>query len=117
MRFAPAPEYQVFPTRERPLKPYAAAARAAIETRPLVRELAPDVVVNDVLTLAPALAAELEGRPLRHAGPPLLSAARARPAAVRARRDAAARPRSGAPPGGRARAPDRTRASSAGGAS
>ena len=29
MRFAPAPEYQVFPTRERPLKPYAAAARAA----------------------------------------------------------------------------------------
>jgi UDP:flavonoid glycosyltransferase YjiC (YdhE family) len=63
MRFAPAPEYQVFPTRERPLKPYAAAARAALETRPLVRELAPDVVVNDILTLAPALAAELEGRP------------------------------------------------------
>src|SRR5207237_8282649 len=63
MQFAPAPEYQVFPTRERPLKPYAAAARAALETRPLIRELQPDVVVNDVLTLAPALAAELEGRP------------------------------------------------------
>jgi UDP:flavonoid glycosyltransferase YjiC (YdhE family) len=63
MRFAPAPEYQVFPTRERPLKPYAAAARAAGETRPLVREIEPHVVVNDVLTLAPALAAELEGRP------------------------------------------------------
>jgi UDP:flavonoid glycosyltransferase YjiC (YdhE family) len=63
MRFSPAPEYQVFPTRERPLKPYAAAARAAGETRPLIRELAPHVVVNDVLTLAPALAAELEGRP------------------------------------------------------
>jgi UDP:flavonoid glycosyltransferase YjiC (YdhE family) len=63
MRFAPAPEYQVFPTRERPLKPYAAAARAAAETRPLVRDFAPHVVVNDVLTLAPALAAELEGRP------------------------------------------------------
>lgn len=63
MDFAAAPEYQVFPTRERPLKPYAAAARAASETRPLIRELAPDVVVNDVLTLAPALAAELEGRP------------------------------------------------------
>jgi UDP:flavonoid glycosyltransferase YjiC (YdhE family) len=63
MRFAPAPEYQVFPTRERPLKPYAAAARAAGETRPLIRELAPHVVVNDVLTLAPALAAELESRP------------------------------------------------------
>jgi UDP:flavonoid glycosyltransferase YjiC (YdhE family) len=53
----------VFPTRERPLKPYAAAARAAGETRPLVREIEPHVVVNDVLTLAPALAAELEGRP------------------------------------------------------
>src|SRR6476620_9911464 len=63
MTFAPAPEYQVFPTRERPLKPYAAAARAAGETRPLIRELEPHVVVNDVLTLAPALAAELEGRP------------------------------------------------------
>ena len=63
IRFAPAPEYQVFPTRERPLKPYAAAARAALETRPLIRELVPHVVVNDVLTLAPALAAELEGRP------------------------------------------------------
>jgi UDP:flavonoid glycosyltransferase YjiC (YdhE family) len=63
IRFAPAPEYQVFPTRERPLKPYAAAAKAAIETRALVRELEPDVVVNDVLTLAAILAAELEGRP------------------------------------------------------
>src|SRR5213592_2913389 len=62
MRFAPAPEYQVFPTRERPLKPYEAAARAAGETRPLIREVDPDVVVNDVLTLAPALAAELEAR-------------------------------------------------------
>ena len=29
MRFEPAPEYQVFPTRERPLKPYEAAVRAA----------------------------------------------------------------------------------------
>jgi UDP:flavonoid glycosyltransferase YjiC (YdhE family) len=63
MSFAAAPEYQVFPTRERPLKPYAAAARAALETRPLVRDFAPHVVINDVLTLAPTLAAELEGRP------------------------------------------------------
>jgi len=63
MRFAPAPEYQVFPTRERPLKPYAAAARAAKETQRLISERAPDIVVNDVLTLAPALAAELAGRP------------------------------------------------------
>jgi UDP:flavonoid glycosyltransferase YjiC (YdhE family) len=63
MRFAAAPEYQVFPTRERPLKPYAAAARAALETCPLIQELSPEVIVNDVLTLAPALAAEIEGRP------------------------------------------------------
>ena len=59
MRFAPAPEYQVFPTRERPLKPYEAAVRAARDTQPLVRAFAPDVAVSDVLTPAPALAAEL----------------------------------------------------------
>jgi UDP:flavonoid glycosyltransferase YjiC (YdhE family) len=64
MTFAPAPEYQVFPTRERPLKPYEAAVRAAVETRPLVRSFAPDVAVSDVLTPAPALAAELEGVPV-----------------------------------------------------
>jgi UDP:flavonoid glycosyltransferase YjiC (YdhE family) len=63
MEFAPAPEYHVFPTRERPLKPYVAAVRAARETAPLIRELEPDVVVADVLTVAGALAAELEGRP------------------------------------------------------
>ena len=34
MRFYPAPEYQVFPTRERPLKPYEAVVRAAIAPRP-----------------------------------------------------------------------------------
>ena len=62
MRFAPAPEYQVFPTRERPLKPYEAAVRAAEETRALVREVDPDAVVADVLTVAGGLAAELEER-------------------------------------------------------
>src|SRR5205807_2688486 len=45
MRFEPAPEYQVFPTRARPLKPYEAAVRAAQEMRPLVADLAPDAVV------------------------------------------------------------------------
>jgi UDP:flavonoid glycosyltransferase YjiC (YdhE family) len=64
MRFAAAPEYQVFPTPGRPLKPYAAAVRAARETQPLVAELRPDAVVADVLTLAPALAGELEGVPV-----------------------------------------------------
>ena len=90
MRFSPAPEYQVFPTRERPLKPYAAAARAALETRALVRELEPDVVVNDVLTLAADLAAELEGRPRATLVPHFYPPAAPGPAAVRDRRAAAA---------------------------
>lgn len=63
IRFAAAPEYQVFPTRERPLKPYAAAVKAAATTRRLIRDLDPEVVVADILTVAGALAAELEGRP------------------------------------------------------
>ena len=41
MTFAPAPEYQVFPTPEKPLKPYAAAVRAAREIQPFVRSFAP----------------------------------------------------------------------------
>jgi UDP:flavonoid glycosyltransferase YjiC (YdhE family) len=64
MAFEAAPEYHVFPTRERPLKPYEAVVRAAGETRPLVAALRPDAVVADILTLAPALAAELEGVPV-----------------------------------------------------
>jgi UDP:flavonoid glycosyltransferase YjiC (YdhE family) len=61
MRFEPSPEYDVFPTLGRYLKPYEAVVRAAQDTLPLVRELRPDVVVADILTLAPALAAEREG--------------------------------------------------------
>jgi MGT family glycosyltransferase len=61
--FAPAPEYQVFPSGPEPLDFYEAVVHATRDTRPLVRELRPDVVVADILTLAPALAAELEGRP------------------------------------------------------
>jgi MGT family glycosyltransferase len=63
MRFAPAPEYHVFPTRETPLAPYEAVVYAARETEPLVRSVAPDAVVSDILTLAPALAAEACGVP------------------------------------------------------
>ncbi len=63
MRFVAAPEYPVFPTREQPLSPYEAVARATSETRPSVAELAPHAVVHDILTLAPAMAAELEGIP------------------------------------------------------
>jgi MGT family glycosyltransferase len=64
MRFVSAPEYPVFPTRERPLKPYEAVVRATAETRVAMRAAAPDVVVHDILTLAPATAAELEGVPV-----------------------------------------------------
>jgi len=64
MLFAAAPEYQVFPTRDRPLKPYQAAVRAARETAPLVAELRPDAVVADILTVAMALAGELERAPV-----------------------------------------------------
>jgi UDP:flavonoid glycosyltransferase YjiC (YdhE family) len=62
--FAAAPEYHVFPTLERPLRPYQAVVRAARETLPLVREVRPDVLVADILTLAPALAGEIEGVPV-----------------------------------------------------
>ena len=72
IRFAAAPEYQVFPTRERPLKPYAAAVKAAATTRRLIRDLDPEVVVADILTVAGALAAELEGRPWATLVPPEL---------------------------------------------
>src|SRR5437764_454478 len=61
--FAPAPEYQVFPTGPEPLDVYAAIVHAALDTVPLVQRLKPHVVVADILTLAPALAAELESVP------------------------------------------------------
>ena len=62
MQFAPAPRYDFGPAG-RALPPYAAGVRAAEETTaPLVREFDPDVVVSDILTVAGALAAQLEGR-------------------------------------------------------
>lgn len=64
MAFVPAPEYPVFPTQEAPLKPYEAVVRAARDTRRHVAAARPDVVVADILTLGPALAAELEGIPV-----------------------------------------------------
>ena len=63
MRFAAAPEYQVFPTREVPLKPYAAAVKASASTRELIRSFDPEVVVADIITVAGSLAAQAEGRP------------------------------------------------------
>jgi UDP:flavonoid glycosyltransferase YjiC (YdhE family) len=63
MSFAAAPEYQVFPQGPEPLDFYEAVVHATLDTRPLLRELRPDVAVADILTLAPALAAELERVP------------------------------------------------------
>src|SRR5271165_3958720 len=62
--FAPAPEYQVFPSGPEPLDFYEAVVHASADTLPLVRELRPHVVVADILTLAPALAGELAGVPV-----------------------------------------------------
>jgi UDP:flavonoid glycosyltransferase YjiC (YdhE family) len=59
LAFAPAPEYQVFPSGPEPLDFYEAVVHATNDTLPLLRAAAPDVVVADILTLAPALAAEL----------------------------------------------------------
>jgi UDP:flavonoid glycosyltransferase YjiC (YdhE family) len=62
--FAPAPEYHVFPNGPEPLDFYEAVVYATRDTQPLLEDLRPEVVVSDILTLAPALAAELYGAPL-----------------------------------------------------
>ncbi len=61
--FTPAPEYSAFPIDEGPLDFYEAVVYATRDTLPLVRELRPDVVVHDILTLGPSLAGELLGVP------------------------------------------------------
>jgi MGT family glycosyltransferase len=62
--FAAAEEYRMFP----PPAPDSAdgrhAAAAARALLPLLEEMRPDVAVSDILTLAPALAAEAAGVPL-----------------------------------------------------
>jgi MGT family glycosyltransferase len=64
MAFVAAPEYPVFPTREHPLKPYEAVVKATPETLSALAPFGPDAVVHDILTIAPALAGELEGVPV-----------------------------------------------------
>jgi UDP:flavonoid glycosyltransferase YjiC (YdhE family) len=64
MEFISAPEYRVFPTPEEPVKPYEAVRHACGLTRRALAARGPDVVVHDILTLAPALAGELEGLPV-----------------------------------------------------
>jgi UDP:flavonoid glycosyltransferase YjiC (YdhE family) len=61
LQFAAAPEYDALPLGPAQLGFYDALERATRDTLPLVTDLAPDVVVADILTLAPALAAELQG--------------------------------------------------------
>src|SRR4051812_25907599 len=61
MRFLAAPEYRVFPTGGESLDFYETVVQATRDTLPDVRALEPDVMVADILTLAPALAAELAG--------------------------------------------------------
>ncbi|HEY8304930.1 MAG TPA: nucleotide disphospho-sugar-binding domain-containing protein [Solirubrobacteraceae bacterium] len=68
--FTPAPEYSAFPVPiagqdglPKPLDFYEAIVYATRDTLPLVREMRPDVVVHDILTLGPALAGELAGVP------------------------------------------------------
>ena len=62
IRFAAAPEYEVFPTGDAPVKPYVAAVRASAATREVIRSCDPDVVVADIITSAASLAAQAEGR-------------------------------------------------------
>jgi len=64
MRFVPAPENKLFPVPGEPFEMYEAVVRATAPTRRSVASAAPDVVVHDILTLAPAMAGELEGVPV-----------------------------------------------------
>jgi MGT family glycosyltransferase len=58
--FTAAEEYKTFPPP--PAGSDASAAEAALALLPLLEEFQPDVVVSDILTVAPALAAEKAGR-------------------------------------------------------
>jgi MGT family glycosyltransferase len=62
--FAAAEEYQMFPPPDPDSADGDHAAEAARALLPLLEEMRPDVVVSDILTLAPALAAEKSGIPL-----------------------------------------------------
>jgi MGT family glycosyltransferase len=62
--FAAAEEYRMFPPPEPDSADGRHAAEAAQALLPLLEELRPHTVVSDILTLAPALAAERAGVPL-----------------------------------------------------
>ncbi len=62
--FAAAEEYRMFPPPEPDSADGQHAAEAARALLPLIEDLRPHVAVSDILTLAPALAAERAGVPL-----------------------------------------------------
>jgi UDP:flavonoid glycosyltransferase YjiC (YdhE family) len=62
--FAAAEEYRMFPPPDPDSAEGAHAAEAARALMPLLEEMRPHVVVSDILTLAPSLAAEKAGVPL-----------------------------------------------------
>jgi UDP:flavonoid glycosyltransferase YjiC (YdhE family) len=62
MKFAPSPIYEVWP-QDASMKPYYAAVKASRDSARVVRLVDPDVVVADILTVATALAAQMEDRP------------------------------------------------------
>jgi UDP:flavonoid glycosyltransferase YjiC (YdhE family) len=62
--FAAAEEYRMFPPPDPDSPEGAHAAEAARALLPLLEEMRPHAVVSDILTLAPALAAEKAGVPL-----------------------------------------------------
>jgi UDP:flavonoid glycosyltransferase YjiC (YdhE family) len=64
MQFVSAPEYQLFPGVGEPFEMYEAVVRATGVTRRTVARLQPHAVVHDILTLAPAMSAELEDIPV-----------------------------------------------------
>jgi UDP:flavonoid glycosyltransferase YjiC (YdhE family) len=60
--FTAAEEYTTFPPPKPESGGWTSAADAAIALLPLMEDFRPDVVVSDILTLAPSLAAERAGR-------------------------------------------------------
>ncbi len=64
MRFLPAPEYPLFGGSGIGSEMYEAVVLATGETRRAVAELKPHALVHDILTLAPAMAGELQGVPV-----------------------------------------------------
>ena len=62
--FAAAEEYRMFPPPDPDSEEGQHAAEAALALLPLLEEFRPHVVVSDILTLAPTLAAEHAGIPL-----------------------------------------------------